>query len=121
MDIQQLLKGTDCSCGRHHSCDIGFVSIEKGAISHLTALTDGYRSVLLVADENTFRAAGADTAIRIMRQTCPDMIVGAGTVLTTAQVDEAIAAGDADLAAELTAKHIERAKMSMIERLKQNG
>lgn len=31
---------------------------------------------------------------------------------------EAIAAGDAELAAELTAKHIERAKMSMIERLK---
>ena len=40
MDIQQLLKGTDCSCGKHHSCDIGFVAIEKGAISHLTALTE---------------------------------------------------------------------------------
>ncbi|MBQ5755096.1 MAG: bifunctional 4-hydroxy-2-oxoglutarate aldolase/2-dehydro-3-deoxy-phosphogluconate aldolase [Oscillospiraceae bacterium] len=43
--------------------------------------------------EVTFRAAGADTAIRIMRQTCPDMIVGAGTVLTTQQVDKALAAG----------------------------
>lgn len=28
-----------------------------------------------------------------MKETCPDMIVGAGTVLTTAQVDEALAAG----------------------------
>ena len=34
---------------------------------------------------------------------------------------EAIAAGNADLAAELTGKHIEKAKMNMIERLKENG
>ena len=43
--------------------------------------------------EVTFRAAGAPDAIRIMKETCPDMLVGAGTVLTTAQVDEVIAAG----------------------------
>lgn len=43
--------------------------------------------------EVTFRASGAAQAIRIMKETCPDMIVGAGTVLTTAQVDEALAAG----------------------------
>ena len=43
--------------------------------------------------EVTFRAAGAADAIRIMTETCPDMLAGAGTVLTTAQVDEALAAG----------------------------
>lgn len=43
--------------------------------------------------EVTFRAAGAAGAIRAMKAACPDMIVGAGTVLTTAQVDEALAAG----------------------------
>ena len=43
--------------------------------------------------EVTFRAAGAAEAIAIMTKTCPDMLVGAGTVLTTAQVDEALAAG----------------------------
>ena len=43
--------------------------------------------------EVTFRAAGAPDAIRIMKETCPDMLVGAGTVMTTAQVDETIAAG----------------------------
>ena len=43
--------------------------------------------------EVTFRAAGADQAIRIMRETCPEMLVGAGTVLTTEQVDKAQAAG----------------------------
>ena len=43
--------------------------------------------------EVTFRAAGADTAIRLMREACPEMLVGAGTVLTTEQVDKALAAG----------------------------
>lgn len=45
------------------------------------------------AAEVTFRAAGAEEAIRIMRETCPDMAVGAGTVLTAAQVDAACQAG----------------------------
>ena len=43
--------------------------------------------------EVTFRAAGADLAIKLMREACPDMLVGAGTVLTTEHVDKAIAAG----------------------------
>lgn len=43
--------------------------------------------------EVTFRAAGAPLAIKTMKETCPDMIVGAGTVTTTAQIDEAMAAG----------------------------
>ncbi len=43
--------------------------------------------------EVTFRAAGAATAIKLMAEECPDMLVGAGTVLTTGQVDEALAAG----------------------------
>ena len=43
--------------------------------------------------EVTFRTAGAADAIRLMKETCPDMIVGAGTVLTTEQVDAALEAG----------------------------
>ena len=43
--------------------------------------------------EVTFRAAGADKAIALMKQACPEMLVGAGTVLTTEQIDKAIAAG----------------------------
>ena len=38
MEINDLLKGMDCSCGRHHTCDIGYVSIAKGAIRALSAL-----------------------------------------------------------------------------------
>lgn len=43
--------------------------------------------------EVTFRAAGADEAIRLMREACPEMLVGAGTVLAKEHVDKAIAAG----------------------------
>lgn len=43
--------------------------------------------------EITFRAAGADEAMRIMLDRHPEMMVGAGTVLTTEQVDKTIAAG----------------------------
>lgn len=43
--------------------------------------------------EVTFRTAAAEEAIRNMVEACPDMFVGAGTVLTTEQVDRAIAAG----------------------------
>lgn len=43
--------------------------------------------------EVTFRAAGAEKAIRIMKQASPSMLVGAGTVTSTAQIDAAIAAG----------------------------
>lgn len=43
--------------------------------------------------EITFRAAGADTAIRLMKDACPEMLVGAGTVTNTEQIDKVIEAG----------------------------
>ena len=65
--------------------------------------------------EVTFRAEGADKAIRIMKETCPEMIVGAGTVTRTEQIDAVIAAGgefivtpgfDAELVAYAQEKNI---------------
>ena len=43
--------------------------------------------------EVTFRTAAAEEFIRIMSEQFPEMLVGAGTVLTTEQVDRAVAAG----------------------------
>ena len=43
--------------------------------------------------EITFRAEGADRAIRLMHEACPEMIIGAGTVLSEEQIDRAVAAG----------------------------
>lgn len=43
--------------------------------------------------EVTFRTAAAEESIRIMASEFPEMLVGAGTVLTTEQVDRAVNAG----------------------------
>lgn len=43
--------------------------------------------------EVTFRTAAAEESIRIMAEEFPEMLVGAGTVLTTEQVDRAVNAG----------------------------
>ena len=45
--------------------------------------------------EVTFRTAAAEESIRAMTAAHPDMLVGAGTVLTTEQADAAVAAGAA--------------------------
>jgi len=55
------------------------------------ALTEGG---LLVA-EVTFRTKAAPDAIRLLREEFPSLLVGAGTVLTTEQVEAAIEAGAA--------------------------
>ena len=62
---------------------------EEDAVAVGRALTrGGLRCV-----EVTFRTAAARGSIAKMAAECPDMLVGAGTVLTTGQVDEAVAAG----------------------------
>ena len=43
--------------------------------------------------EVTFRTDAAEESIRIMKEKFPDMLLGAGTVITTEQVDRAVAAG----------------------------
>ena len=61
----------------------------KDAVPLAKALCDGGLPVA----EVTFRTAAAEEAIKQMTQAFPDMFVGAGTVLTTEQVDRAVAAG----------------------------
>lgn len=43
--------------------------------------------------EVTFRTDCAEEAIKIMSEEYPNMVIGAGTVITTEQVDRAVAAG----------------------------
>ena len=59
------------------------------AVPLAKALCDGG----LPCAEVTFRTAQAAEAIRAIADAVPDMLLGAGTVLTTAQVDQALAAG----------------------------
>lgn len=61
MEIERLLKGVSCSCGKNHTCDIRFVFIEEDAEKHLEMICSDFDRLLLVADENTYAAAGRQT------------------------------------------------------------
>ena len=61
MDINALLAGLPCTCGHPHTCDIQAVYVEPDAMAHLRELCSADRSILIVADENTYRVAGAQT------------------------------------------------------------
>ena len=61
----------------------------KDAVPLAKALCEGG----LPCAEVTFRTAAAEESIRIMAEKFPNMLLGAGTVLTTEQVDRAVAAG----------------------------
>ena len=67
---------------------IAFNSVDE-ALPLCKALADGG----LPAAEVTFRTACAEECIRKIHDEMPEMLLGAGTVLTTDQADRAIAAG----------------------------
>ena len=61
----------------------------KDAVPLAKALVEGG----LPCAEVTFRTEAAEESIRLMTEQFPEMLVGAGTVLTREQVDTAVAAG----------------------------
>ena len=61
----------------------------KDAVPLATALVEGG----LPCAEVTFRTKAAAESIRLMTEQFPEMLVGAGTVLTIEQVDDAVRAG----------------------------
>ena len=81
MDFKKLLKGMDCSCGRHHRCDIGFVAIERGAIAHLAGLCEQDHHILVVADENTYGVAGEQTVEALANKVVTKVIFPGDTIL----------------------------------------
>ena len=74
--------------------NIGIVPVIKlDNVDDAEKLAKALRDGGINCAEVTFRAKGADEVIRRMTKAYPDMLVGAGTVLTCEQVDAAIAAG----------------------------
>ena len=61
----------------------------KDALPLAKALVEGG----LPCAEVTFRTTAAAESIRLMSENYPEMLVGAGTVLSTEQVDTAVNAG----------------------------
>ena len=74
------------------------------------ALCDGG----LPCAEVTFRTAAAEESIRIMAEQFPEMLVGAGTVLTTEQVDRAVNAGAKFIVSRFIVKPVECTAFSSV-------
>ncbi len=73
-NIDKLLKGMKCECGQEHSCDIEKVIIRSGAIEELRKLTDNYSSVLVVADNNTYKTCG-DRVMELLDKKAEKLLV----------------------------------------------
>lgn len=76
-------------------------SPEQG-VQIMEALSEGG----LLAAEVTFRTEAAAEAIRAMKAACPEALLGAGTVLTIRQVDQALAAGAAFIVSPGSTKEV---------------
>ena len=81
MNINEILKGVTCSCGMVHSCPIEKIYVESGAISHLGELCREYDKILIVADENTYEAAGALTENALFGKAVTKVIFSGKNVL----------------------------------------
>ena len=74
--------------------NVGIVPVIKlDKVENAEKLAKALRDGGINCAEVTFRAKGADEVISRMTKAYPDMLVGAGTVLTCEQVDAAIKAG----------------------------
>ena len=74
MDINSLLNGVKCDCGKEHNCSIEKVYIESDAIKKLTLLCRDYNHILLVADGNTFSVAGDEVEKALTGKTLEKVI-----------------------------------------------
>lgn len=81
MNVNDFLKKIECKCGKVHECDIKKVYIEDGAISKLYDLTKDFNSVLLVADENTYKASGERVEQVIATKIAKRVIFSGKTIL----------------------------------------
>ena len=71
--------------------NVGIVPVIKlDKVENAEKLAAALRDGGINCAEVTFRAKGADEVIKRMTKAYPDMLVGAGTVLTCEQVDAAI-------------------------------
>lgn len=62
MDINEMLNGMDCSCGKRHVCAIDHVVIGQGVLKKIPEICANYKSVLLVSDQNTYRVCAEEVA-----------------------------------------------------------
>ena len=81
MNINEILSGVDCKCGKRHTSSIEKVYIEKGAAARLGELCADYSTVLVVADENTYGAGGEKVKAALSDKKITEVIFDGKSVL----------------------------------------
>lgn len=81
MDFKKLLKGVNCSCGERHTCSIKRVYIEPDACVHLGELLRRQKNILIVADQNTYAAAGKQTLASLKDKNVTEIIFSGSELL----------------------------------------
>lgn len=81
MDINKILAGFDCACGKRHNCEIECVYIEEYAIQRLSNICTDYKNILLVADENTYGVAGDKTVTALKGKSIRKIIFTGSRIL----------------------------------------
>ena len=86
----------NCSCGQEHTCPIETVEIGSGALRSLQNLCSEYNNILIVSDDNTFRACG-ETVLELLSEKVEKNLVlhSAGKVIipnegSIATIEEAL-------------------------------
>ena len=80
LDLNEYLgKEIPCSCGRTHSANVRLVDIDRDATKRLPdhIRNFGYENVYLVADKNTWEAAGkaAETGLKEAGLPCKSLVL----------------------------------------------
>ena len=81
MSINEMLSGVKCTCGSYHTCAIKKVYIECDAIQKLSELCADYEKILIVADENTYAAAGAAVLSVLSSKNVTEVVFDGGHIL----------------------------------------
>lgn len=81
MDINNLLRGVSCTCGKTHTCDIKYVYIEENATERLKKICGESQSILVVADENTFAAGGEKTLAALVGKSVRKVVFSGAKIL----------------------------------------
>ena len=87
MNIKDLLAGREiCECGKSHVCPIDHVIISENAFDSIPSMIVDYKSILLVADKNTYKACGAPVADKLGDRLADTLIYNTEEVLVPNEI-----------------------------------
>ena len=69
MNYDNLTRGFDCKCGKHHSCDIKHIIIKENALNEISGLVSSYHNILIAADKNTYAVCGKEIEAQCLNRT----------------------------------------------------